>query len=144
MNPYIKVLLQRPGALMKALSRCLEPGSTNCTSCGSHPLPGHLDRRFGVLTLRRCSKCQLQFRTPTDTPIQSSSFYQEDYTEESVTELPDANELAELKSAGFATKGDLTSYLQLMRRFHGQKPAKLLEGLQHLAVPTGGFYRERG
>lgn len=127
MSPQLKVLLQRPSALLNVLARGRDPESAKCPSCDGKPLPGALDRRFGVLTLRRCSECQLLYRTPTDTPIQSTSFYQEDYTEETVTEVPDRAELEKLKAGSFAVKGDLSPYFRLMRRFHSQDPARLVD-----------------
>ncbi len=79
------------------------------------------------MTLGRCSDCLLLFRSPTDTPIQSFTFYQKDYTEESVTELPGLRQLAELKAAGFSSKGDLTPYLTLMKQFYGDRGSKLVD-----------------
>jgi SAM-dependent methyltransferase len=127
MNPQVKVLLQRPQALLNVFVRGLDPKSISCPSCGGDPLPGRLDRRFGVLSLRRCGDCRLLYRTPTDTPIQSTSFYQENYVEETVTELPDPAQLAELKADGFSIKGDLSQYISLMKRFHDEGPARLLD-----------------
>lgn len=127
MNPHLKVLLQRPSALVTSIVRSRDPEAVICPSCGGAPLPGKLDRRFGVLVLRRCAQCRLLYRTPTDTPIQSTSFYQEDYTEESVTELPDRDQLAELKAGGFAIKGDLSPYIRLMRSFVGEGTTRLLD-----------------
>lgn len=127
MNPHLKVLLQRPRALLETLARSRNPESIKCPSCGGSPIPGEIDRRFGVLTLRRCSACSLLYRTPTDTPARSADFYQADYTEETVTELPDARELESLKASGFAVKGDLSPYIHLMRRFHGDRSARLLD-----------------
>ncbi len=127
MNPKIKVLLQRPSALMEMIQRGRDPQSRHCPSCGGPPAPGTLDRRFGVMTLRRCNTCHLLFRTPTDTPAKSSSFYQEDYTEETVTELPDAALLDELFRTGFSSKGDISPYIQLVERFHGGTPVKIMD-----------------
>lgn len=127
MNPQLKVILQRPKALLDAFVRGLDQESITCPSCGGAPLSGRLDRRFGVLSLRRCSQCRLLYRTPTDTPIQSTSFYQDNYVEETVTELPDLAQLAELKADSFSIKGDLSHYVSLMRRFHGEGSARLLD-----------------
>jgi len=127
MNPKLKILLQRPRALLNLTMRGMNPESQLCPSCGGKPLSNVLDRRFGVMVLRRCSCCLLLFRTPTDTHRASIDFYQSNYTEESVTELSNPLELENLKSSGFATKGGLAPYIALMSRFYQDSQAKLLD-----------------
>jgi 2-polyprenyl-3-methyl-5-hydroxy-6-metoxy-1,4-benzoquinol methylase len=127
MHPKLRVLLQRPRALLEIARRGRNPESRHCPSCGGSPEPGVLDRRFGVMLLRRCSQCLLLYRTPTDTPVQSREFYQSDYTEETVTELPDLQTLEEMKSSDFFSKGNLSPYIDLIRRFYPEQSAKLVD-----------------
>lgn len=127
MNPYLKVLSQRTRALLDTIKRSLDSTSSNCPSCGAVPRPEKLDRRYGVMVLRRCSACDLLFRTPTDTQAQSTNFYQSDYTEETVTELPDSQSLQQMIASGFSAKGDLSPYVNLIKRFYGDEPVKLVD-----------------
>jgi SAM-dependent methyltransferase len=127
MNSKLKVLLQRPRALLEISRRGRNPESRNCPSCGGSPERGVADRRFGIMFLRRCSQCLLLYRTPTDTPAQSREFYQSDYTEETVTELPDLQTLEEMKSSDFSSKGNLSPYIDMIRRFYPKQSAKLVD-----------------
>ena len=127
MHPHLKVLLQRPQALLEFTRRAKNPESRDCPSCGAPPLAGVIDRRFGIMTLLRCSECRLLFRTPTDTPSSSKKFYQSDYTEETVTEIPGLADLEKLKDSGFSSKGDLTPYVELIQKFYLNQSAKLVD-----------------
>ena len=79
------------------------------------------------MVLRRCSACDLLFRTPTDTRAHSNQFYQSDYTEDSVTELPSSKSLQHMIASGFSTKGDLGPYVNLIKRFFKDKSVKLVD-----------------
>jgi len=127
MNPKLKVLLQRPGAFLELSKRSMNPKSALCPSCGAHPAGRTLDRRFGIMSLRRCSSCHLLYRTPTDSPLNSTDFYQSDYTEPAVTDLPDLKTLEEFKADGFASKGSLTNYIELIRRLFRKEKIRLVD-----------------
>lgn len=127
MNPQLKVLSQRPRALLDMITRSFDSQSKRCPSCGAAPRPEKLDRRFGVMVLHRCSSCDLLFRTPTDTRDHSHHFYQSDYTEDSVTELPSSKSLQQMIASEFATKGDLGPYVNIIRRFFGDETVKLVD-----------------
>jgi len=127
MNPRLKVISQWPSVFLDLSKRAMDSGSSLCPSCGAPPAGPSLDRRFGIMSLRRCSGCQLLYRTPTDKPSTSADFYQTDYTEPAVTDLPDLKELAALKANEFASKGSLTPYLELIRRFFQSGEIRLVD-----------------
>ena len=71
-----------------------------CPSCGSRQ--SRLSVRKHVVTaLRRCSACDLLFRTPTSDARESGRFYQRAYAQGFTTRMPGPAELAELMAAGF-------------------------------------------
>ncbi|HVR90023.1 MAG TPA: methyltransferase domain-containing protein [Novosphingobium sp.] len=61
-----------------------------------------MSRKYVVAALRRCTQCQMLYRTPTDTPAEAESFYNADYVQGLTTSLPAPAELAAMKAAGFA------------------------------------------
>ena len=71
-----------------------------CPSCGckkSHRIAS----KYIVTHLQRCDRCRLLFRTPTDKNLGQESFYESDYDGGPVTNLPDADTLAEMKNNNF-------------------------------------------
>jgi len=71
-----------------------------CPSCQSAKSE-LIERKWLVTSLRRCSKCQLLFRTPTTTSAENRLFYQEEYTQGTMTDTPSQERLEGLKKAGF-------------------------------------------
>ncbi|MCB1276973.1 methyltransferase domain-containing protein [Prosthecobacter sp.] len=68
-----------------------------------------MDSKYLVTALRRCASCSLLFRTPTTSVEENASFYQDDYEENTTTDLPDEAQLEMLKQENFASLS--TSYL---------------------------------
>jgi hypothetical protein len=60
-----------------------------------------IGRKHLVVELRRCTNCGLMYRWPKDSVNFNHSFYQRDYREQTVTELPDGSALASLKNSLF-------------------------------------------
>jgi len=75
----------------------------------------------------RCTSCLLQFRTPTETSESSIAFYQSDYTETTVTELPEENELKALINERSESKSHLSPYIDLFCRLLEKKSARLVD-----------------
>lgn len=94
-----------------------------CPSCGGEP-SGVMDRRFLVLTLTRCSSCGLLFRQPTDEPSSTKLYYQGEYRDPSITEIPNTAELDELIKNSFDQKFNRAAQVKLVRHLTG--PGKFL------------------
>lgn len=108
MNTKLKYLL------ISAKKWILQQGFA-CPSCG-HPHSVRLSQKYVVTTLRRCSQCNLLFRAPTTTSEENTAFYQDQYQEGFTTELPSAEELAQLKKNVFAgSPKDFSDRLQILQ-----------------------------
>lgn len=73
-------------------TRCPYCNKSNTTIIG---------KKHFVLQLRKCADCALMFRWPKDTPGFNHFFYQDQYRENVVTELPDEASLAVMKESIF-------------------------------------------
>lgn len=73
-----------------------------CPNCGSKKFVV-VDRKFIVTELRRCEDCRLIYRAPSDSKADNLSFYQQNYSQGTATDLPDDDELARLTAANFTT-----------------------------------------
>ena len=60
---------------------------SNCPYCKSNDTR-LVERKHYVLQLRRCRSCRLRYRFPKDDMTESGLFYQEDYQQSTVTDLP--------------------------------------------------------
>jgi 2-polyprenyl-3-methyl-5-hydroxy-6-metoxy-1,4-benzoquinol methylase len=106
-------------ARLRYLARCLarqfNSARFGCPNCG-HADSEILDRKYIVSQLRRCNRCKMMFRTPTDDPTKSQLFYEREYSQGFTTDLPSSSELQSLKSINFAgTEKDYTYYIQVLR-----------------------------
>jgi 2-polyprenyl-3-methyl-5-hydroxy-6-metoxy-1,4-benzoquinol methylase len=103
---------------IKYLLRCIrhlpDPRRHYCPSCGAKK--NILIARKNIVTaLRRCSACSLQFRTPTTSPAENEAYYQAEYSQGSTTDVPDEDELEQLKHSKFiGTERDFTNYLTVL------------------------------
>lgn len=94
--------------LLASALKCLAGQGRACPSCGGSA--GEvLDSKYLVTSLRRCTRCALLFRVPTTSVEENASFYQDDYEEDTTTDLPDEVQLSSLKQENFASLS--TSYL---------------------------------
>lgn len=99
----------------------------SCPNCGSRN-NAHLDRKFLVVELVRCSDCALIFRTPTTTAAENESYYQEEYQLGFTTDMPDAATLDQLKASGFRGTGkDFSDRLDLLRQLGATPGQRLLD-----------------
>jgi 2-polyprenyl-3-methyl-5-hydroxy-6-metoxy-1,4-benzoquinol methylase len=87
-----------------------------------------VSRKYLVTGLRRCSKCSLQFRTPTTSAQENDRFYQEEYSQGFTTELPSAEELEVLKQKEFkGTERDYSRALRILSALGCQSGWRLLD-----------------
>lgn len=85
-----------------------------------------LARKQWLLELRECQECGLMFRYPKDDLIENFDYYQQQYQQATVTDLPSEAELKGHLATNFRNVGrDLTEHLGLVRQFSTGK--KLLD-----------------
>lgn len=70
-----------------------------------------------LLQLRECERCHLNFRYPKDNWVENFDYYQEEYEQQRVTDLPPEADLPRHISNNFRHVGrDLTEHLQVIAR----------------------------
>ena len=91
--------------------------STSCPYCASGNTR-KLARKRLVLQLRECQQCRLMFRYPKDDLVENFDYYQQDYQQATVTDLPTEAELPGHIANNFRNVGrDLTEHLKLIKEF---------------------------
>jgi 2-polyprenyl-3-methyl-5-hydroxy-6-metoxy-1,4-benzoquinol methylase len=86
-------------ALKMALAR-LRSGRNRCPYCESC-LHHRLQRKWLLIEARKCAYCGLIFRYPTDDANETSSFYEDGYSGQQATDLPEGESLAQLLQTNF-------------------------------------------
>lgn len=87
-------------ALKMALAR-MQSGRNRCPYCESC-LHYRLQRKWLLIEARKCAYCGLIFRYPTDGADAATHFYENGYSGQQATDLPDQNTLANLLQTNFA------------------------------------------
>ncbi len=84
-------------------------------NCGS--MASRLIQRKNIITqLRRCTSCELLFRTPTDDPASNLAFYESKYAQGFTTETPLDADLKRLKESQFSgTEKDYSYYIRVLQ-----------------------------
>jgi 2-polyprenyl-3-methyl-5-hydroxy-6-metoxy-1,4-benzoquinol methylase len=101
--------------LAKALVKYAALQTASCPYCGCDRTT-ILQWKHGILQLRRCPECSLNFRFPKDDPKESAGFYQDRYRQENVTDLPREEEMPFHILENFKSSGrDLTKHLETIR-----------------------------
>ena len=86
-----------------------------CPYCGGAELQRVARKRL-VLDVYRCSACLLMFRWPLETEEEFRRFYQAEYREGAITDLPSAGRLAQMSAENFlGTPLDLSAKICLLR-----------------------------
>lgn len=118
---------QKMNYLLLSSKKFIFGSGKNCPSCGSSQSKV-VDRKYLVTALRRCENCKLLFRTPTTSPDENASFYQENYSEGFTTEMPDQDQLDELLSRSFVGgKKDYSRYIAILEALGIRKGAELFD-----------------
>jgi 2-polyprenyl-3-methyl-5-hydroxy-6-metoxy-1,4-benzoquinol methylase len=100
---------------------------STCPSCGSAGST-LVARKYLVTALRRCGECKLMFRTPTTTAEENRVFYQDLYSQGSVTDMPDDERLKSLVDSGFAgSDRDFSPYVKVLRALGMEPGARILD-----------------
>lgn len=96
-----------------------------CPNCGGDGKT--VQRKYVVTTLRRCSDCLMQYRAPTDSPVESERFYNDEYSQGVTTELPrDEQELERMKRDRFPEQDNAYPYFIEVLRSLGVRPGDRL------------------
>ena len=116
---------------LKYLSTCIKKTVMRqgfaCPSCNC-PKSSLVSRKHVVTALRRCSECELLFRTPTTTSSENSRFYQQEYAQGFTTDCPNDATLAHLTSTGFQnSEKDFSRYLEVVRAAGGKPGDRLFD-----------------
>lgn len=86
----------------------------SCPFCGRQVFEQVDSKYFGITRLLKCASCKLQHRHPKDDERFLNKFYQEDYSVDvgMITDLPDAEKLAELQANHFASFTDFSPVIR--------------------------------
>jgi SAM-dependent methyltransferase len=107
--------VQKLPFLRRMILHRLSGGHAACPYCGGTRLRRVARKRL-VLDVYECGGCLLLFRWPMETEQEFRRFYQEEYREGAITDLPAAGRLAEMSQTGFAgTSLDLRSKITLLQ-----------------------------
>lgn len=97
-----------------------------CPSCSGEP-SAVIDRRFLFLTLAKCKKCNLLYRQPTDDPHSLERYYEEEYHEQKITDIPGHDELTRLVEDKFSKSFNCSNSISLIRHLTGSGTFKVLD-----------------
>ncbi len=98
-----------------------------CPNCGGEP-GSVVARKYLVTSLRRCGKCRLMYRTPTDDPQWSERFYNTGYTQGFTTDMPDEESLVRMMSEGFSgTPKDYQGYINILNIIGLRQESRLFD-----------------
>lgn len=98
-----------------------------CPSCGNQQST-LVKRKYLVTSLRRCSSCRLLFRIPTSSESENKEFYQRKYQQGFTTEMPNYQELRQLKSTMFRnTEKDYSNYIKVLKALGLKAGTSLLD-----------------
>jgi len=113
--------------LITCASKLTSKERFNCPSCGSENA-ATVARKYVVTTLRRCSRCGLQFRAPTTTSAENAAFYQESYRQGFTSDTPTDEALQKLIANNFAGREkDYSNYLKVLAALGGKPGDRLLD-----------------
>jgi 2-polyprenyl-3-methyl-5-hydroxy-6-metoxy-1,4-benzoquinol methylase len=102
--------------LLSVMRKIIAAQDSSCPYCGSN-MTHIVQRKKVVLQLRSCQACELLFRYPKDVAEESRSFYQLNYREPTVTDLPRPSELPRHIQTNFASIArDLSGPIATMKR----------------------------
>jgi SAM-dependent methyltransferase len=87
-------------ALKMALAR-FQHGRNRCPYCESC-LHYRLQRKWLLIEARKCAYCGLIFRYPTDNQVDAGTFYEDGYSGQQATDVPDTVTLSQLIETNFA------------------------------------------
>lgn len=114
--------------LARAFRKTLKGGQPRCPSCGSETSE-LVARKYLVTSLRRCRECLLLFRVPTTSEFENQSFYQKDYRQDFVTDMPPVGDLPALlkEESGLDGSRSHRPYLSALEALGAKKGQRVLD-----------------
>jgi SAM-dependent methyltransferase len=112
--------------LTKCIAAQFDPARFVCPNCGETQ-NSVVSRKFLITSLRRCAKCELQFRTPTDDPSRNLDFYEEEYSAGFTTDMPSDDNLANLIANGFDGEKNWAYYNDVLKRLGLASGARIFD-----------------
>lgn len=113
--------------LQRSILSSFDSNRFRCPNCG-HDHANVVDRKYLITSLRRCKKCDMLFRTPTDDPMRNAKYYDEEYTQGFTTEMPSEESIKELKERNFAgTEKDYGEYIRLLGNVGLSKGSRIFD-----------------
>jgi 2-polyprenyl-3-methyl-5-hydroxy-6-metoxy-1,4-benzoquinol methylase len=101
--------------LGRCVARQINPARFQCPNCGNRRSE-LVARKYLVSQLRRCDRCRLLFRTPTDDPADNQRYYESEYAQGFTTDLPSDCQLHNLMATNFAgSEKDYSYYVHVLR-----------------------------
>jgi len=111
--------------LFKSALRMLTGSDKSCPNCDSKKYR-IVTKKYFIIHLYRCKRCKLMYRVPKQDPKENRKFYQNKYIEPLATELPNEEEIKELKRTKFrSSKKDFKKYIDVIKK--RKKTGKLLD-----------------
>lgn len=112
---------------LKSIWKKMRDVDSACPSCGE-ARSELISTKYWATELRRCQACQLLFRSPTISPKESKSFYQERYRQGFTTDMPDAALLRRLTATHFeGTEKDYGRYVEILNALGVPAGARVLD-----------------
>jgi hypothetical protein len=98
----------------------------SCPCCGA-PDSTAVDRKL-VYTLEQCQRCRIRYRFPYESAEEMHRYYQDEYQEEGLTDLPAPHEIEELVARNFAGgREDFSRVIDLLGVLGLEKGARVLD-----------------
>jgi 2-polyprenyl-3-methyl-5-hydroxy-6-metoxy-1,4-benzoquinol methylase len=98
-----------------------------CTNCGSD-LFSTVDRKYLLTSLRRCARCRLMYRIPTDDQSANFRYYQKTYRQGFTTELPKEKDLERLLETNFeGAERCYRYYISVLQHLGLRKGARIFD-----------------
>jgi SAM-dependent methyltransferase len=112
--------------LNKCIAAQFDPARFGCPNCGETQ-NAVISRKFLLTSLRRCGRCKLQFRAPTDDPSSNLEFYENEYCSGITTDMPSDDTLAKLIRDNFDGEKSWAYYNDVLRRLGLPSGARIFD-----------------
>ncbi|MEN6449025.1 MAG: class I SAM-dependent methyltransferase [Thermoguttaceae bacterium] len=122
-----RIITPRARFFVAAIGKYILRKDMTCPSCQG--ADGQVcDTKRLIVSLRRCNRCKLLYRTPTTTPEQSRKYYQSDYEQGYTTDMPSPADLERLMATRFlGTERDHSAKIAVLEALGANSGDKLFD-----------------